>query len=190
MAIVVTLVQGAIETVRTRLSMFVQTADTDGPSNNIKEESIMEETAKKYYKVTCKCGHVGKAHYVPISFALIANSKKEAAEKARSIPRVKHQHKDAILNVEEVDYEAYKCLVKDNNYDPYLKCSNKQEQSLIIDFETRIVHDPHYENQRENAFELKEKRRERIAYLLRKRAVSRKLDCYYSSCTYEQSACY
>lgn len=42
----------------------------------------MMET-KKYYEVIAKCGHVGKKHYVPVKFAVIAEDGKEAAKMVR-----------------------------------------------------------------------------------------------------------
>ena len=56
----------------------------------------------KYFKVTCKCGHVGVKHYIRISLPVIAATRKGAAEIARYIPRVKHDHKDAILECKEI----------------------------------------------------------------------------------------
>lgn len=64
----------------------------------------------KFYKVTCKCGHVGKQYFIRISFPINADSGKEASEIARSLPRVKHDHKDAILDCKEIDYEEYLIL--------------------------------------------------------------------------------
>ena len=61
----------------------------------------------KYYAVTCKCGHVGKHTYMPITFPIKASDGKEAARVARTFPRVKHDKKDAILDVREIDYEEY-----------------------------------------------------------------------------------
>ena len=52
----------------------------------------------KFFRVTCKCGHVGRQFFVRVDFPVNADSGKEAAEIARFIPRVKHDHKDAILN--------------------------------------------------------------------------------------------
>ena len=54
------------------------------------------------YEVICKCGHVGKQHYIEISFPIIAENGREAAKKARYLPRVKHHHKDAIINVRKI----------------------------------------------------------------------------------------
>ena len=50
----------------------------------------------EFYLVTTKCGHVGKGHYVPITFPIKAENGKEAAKIARMLPRVKHHHWDAI----------------------------------------------------------------------------------------------
>ena len=46
----------------------------------------------KYYNVTAKCGHVGRENYIPISFAVKAQSAKEASKRVRNFPRVKHDH--------------------------------------------------------------------------------------------------
>ena len=83
------------------------------------------------YEVVCKCGHVGKSHYVKISFPVKAQSGKEAARIARSLPRVKHNHKDAILDVCRIDQNRYVELMEKNNQDPYLHCTCIQDQNLI-----------------------------------------------------------
>ena len=117
----------------------------------------------KFFRVTCKCGHVGRQFFVRIDFPINADSGKEAAEIARSIPRVKHDHKDAILNCVEIDYEEYKILQKINNNDPYLKCKNPQEQSNILGFAERVETEPNYvktvNKSRRNAVEFKNKKR-------------------------------
>lgn len=93
---------------------------------------------KNYYKVKCKCGHVGRSHYIAIDFPVTASSGKEAAEIARRIPRCKHHHKDCVLEVTKISYEEYICIYKDNNEDPYLKCGSIQEQR-DIDISDRLV---------------------------------------------------
>ena len=97
----------------------------------------------KYFKVVCKCGHVGRKNYIPIQFAIVAENAKAAAAKAKAYPRVKRDHKDAILGVFEISLEEFIDLLELNNNDPYLKCKNKQEQNLINDLEARLLHDPH-----------------------------------------------
>jgi len=98
----------------------------------------------KFYKVTCKCGHVGKQYFIRISFPINADSGKEASEIARSLPRVKHDHKDAILDCKEIDYEEYLILQKINSNDPYLKCENKQEQNAIVNLSLRLEPETKY----------------------------------------------
>ena len=83
------------------------------------------------YEVICKCGHVGKQHYIEISFPIIAENGREAAKKARYLPRVKHHHKDAIINVRKITDEEYTKLCHINDYDEYLHCTCKQEQNCI-----------------------------------------------------------
>lgn len=98
----------------------------------------------KFYRVTCKCGHVGKKYFIRIDFPVNAESKKEASEIARHIPRVKHDHKDAILDCREIDYEEYIILQIMNSKDPYLQCSNKQEQRNIANFSLRLEPEERY----------------------------------------------
>ena len=61
----------------------------------------------KYYIVTAKCGHVGKNKYILIDFPVVAEDGETAAQIVRLIPRVKHDHKDAIKEVKQVDYDLY-----------------------------------------------------------------------------------
>lgn len=98
---------------------------------------------KNYYEVIAKCGHVGRKHYVPIKFAVIAEDGKEAAKKVRQFSRVKHNHKDAILNVKKISYERYLEIIEVNHNDEYLKCYSKHEQKLINNFEERLEDDFH-----------------------------------------------
>lgn len=117
----------------------------------------------KFYRVTCKCGHVGKHFFIRIDFPISADSGKEAAEIARNIPRVKHNHKDAILNCTEIDFEEYQIIRKINNNDPYLRCENPQDQKNILKFEDRLEPEPSYlkivEKSRRNVVEFKNRKR-------------------------------
>ena len=74
----------------------------------------------KYYKVTAKCGHVGRKYYIQITFPICAEDGKDAAKRVRNYPRVKHDHKDAILNVTQINYDEYLYLLALNNNDNYL----------------------------------------------------------------------
>jgi len=99
----------------------------------------MSESEKRYYSVVCKCGHVG-AHkfYIPIEFAVMAASKKEAAEKARWFPRCKHHHKDCVLKVKQLTFSEFCSLNEKNGRDPYLQCHSIQEQR-VLNLADRIV---------------------------------------------------
>lgn len=119
---------------------------------------------KNYYEVIAKCGHVGKKHYVPVKFAVIAESGKEAAKKVRQFPRVKHDHKDAILDVRCITLEEFLEIKEINDNDPYLKCHSRQEQNLIVNLAERMVADLHNVKQ---IFD-KQVRKDRVAYKLRK----------------------
>ena len=119
---------------------------------------------KKYYEVIAKCGHVGKKHYVPVKFAVVAESGKEAAKKVRQFPRVKRNHKDAILDVRCITLEEFLEIKEINDNDPYLKCHSRQEQNLIVNLAERMVADLHNVKQ---IFD-KQVRKDRVAYKLRK----------------------
>ncbi len=119
---------------------------------------------KNYYEVIAKCGHVGKKHYVPVKFAVVAESGKEAAKKVRQFPRVKHDHKDAILDVRCITLEEFLEIKEINDNDPYLKCHSIQEQNLIVNLAERMVADLHNVKQ---TFD-KQARKDRVAYKLRK----------------------
>ena len=129
----------------------------------------MMET-RNYYEVIAKCGHVGKKHYVPIKFAVIAKDGKEAAKMVRQFPRVKHDHKDAILNVNKIDYERYLEIVEMNNNDPYLKCHSRQEQNLIDNLEDRLEIDLHNQKVKYD----KQARLQRVTYKIKKTKILEK----------------
>lgn len=80
------------------------------------------------YEVCAKFGHVGRHYYIEKTVAIRANSAKEAAALVREMPRVKHHHKDAIRYVNKIDEERYLSILKERAEDPYMHCSNVQDQ--------------------------------------------------------------
>ena len=124
----------------------------------------MKNEFEKYFMVIAKCGHVGRKNYIPVKFAVVAESGKEAAKKVRQFSRVKHDHKDAILDVRCITLEEFLEIIEINGNDPYLKCHSRQEQNLIINLAERMVADLHNEKQ---AFD-KQARKDRVANKLRK----------------------
>lgn len=85
----------------------------------------------EYFKVTAKCGHVGRDQYYKGMFFIRAESGSEAAAIARWIPRVKHHHKDAILSVEKTGYAEFKAGQTISHDNPYFNCHSRQEQGLF-----------------------------------------------------------
>lgn len=99
---------------------------------------------QKYFKVTCKCGHTGsKKTYIPITFPVKAINGKEAASKARWIPRCKHHHKDCVQKVVECTYEEYIELIEINKTNPYLSCKCIQDQRRL-NIESQFVEETQY----------------------------------------------
>lgn len=84
-----------------------------------------------FYKVTAKCGHVGRNNYIEKDFFVRADSGKDAALIVRRKPRVKHDRKDAILSVVQITHEEFfigREMMKD---DLYFCMKNSREQRLL-----------------------------------------------------------
>jgi len=94
----------------------------------------------KMYKVVAKCGHVGKGHYVEKVFAVKAKDGKDAAEKVRRFPRVKHHHKDAIRSVDLISIGEYMAIQEEQEKDPFFFCKNIQDQRAY--YEENIMDEP------------------------------------------------
>lgn len=85
-----------------------------------------------FFKVQAKCGHVGRHNYVVKSFYVKAKSGKDAAKQIRYAPRVKHNHKDAIIEVKEIDHEEYIAGVIQMQNDEYFNVYNSSDQKRIV----------------------------------------------------------
>jgi len=126
-----------------------------------------------YFKVTAKCGHVGKGQYYKGVFYIRAKNGKEAAAVVRKMPRVKHDHKDTILGVEKISHEVYKRGKAAWRTNQYFRCHCKQEQELFLDELVKDIYN-------ETAYEERKKhgntdRHEKLKVLLR---YYRKMDKY------------
>ena len=86
-----------------------------------------------YWLVTLKGGHVGRNNYIVFSYPLYAESGKEAARIGRTLPRVKHDAKDAVLDVKQINLKDYILAKLQCDRDPYLHCINRQEQAAYMD---------------------------------------------------------
>ena len=80
------------------------------------------------YEIEVKCGHVGRSNYILKTVPVQAENGKAAAAKARMMPRVKHDHPDAVRQVRVVDAPRYAELVRVHKADPYFQCHSIQEQ--------------------------------------------------------------
>lgn len=84
----------------------------------------------KLFEVTAKCGHVGRNHFTVKTFAVTAESGKEAAAMVRMFPRVKHDQKYCILSVTPIDAVRFNALVRASHDDPYFSCRCIQDQRV------------------------------------------------------------
>ena len=110
-----------------------------------------------YCKVFVKCGHVGINNCINVWMPVEAENRKEAASIARWLPRVKHHHKDAIIDVVKIDKDEYDELVELNSKDPYLNCHSVQDQNKIENLYERIEED------KRNTSKKKEKNKRKLA---------------------------
>lgn len=85
----------------------------------------------KYFKATVKAGHVGRNNHIEINLFIIAETKKEAAQKARWTPRVKHHDKGAIVDIVEITQEEFDAGKTENSMNPYFRAKNIQEQRTL-----------------------------------------------------------
>jgi len=96
-------------------------------------------TNLNFYKVTAKCGHVGRNHYCLKPFYVKAPDGRCAARIVRGMSRVKHHHKDAIRAVVKISAAEYVAGRRANRRDPYLSCSNIQEHRMNFDLIAEYV---------------------------------------------------
>ncbi len=81
------------------------------------------------YEVIAKCGHVGRGYYYEGHFFVYGESKRDAAQKVKTFPRVKKDHNDVILNVYRITEEE---LIEGKNKqanNPYFSCGSKHQQN-------------------------------------------------------------
>lgn len=118
----------------------------------------------KYYFVIAKCGHIGRNKYVEVTFAIKAESKKEAVQLVINRGKVKKQLKNSISNVYEVSYEEYMNQMNINKDNIYLHAHYKREVDVdelcIKTFDNRKRYKSYYEF---------ESREEKIKYIFKKR---------------------
>lgn len=87
----------------------------------------------RYYEVVAKCGHVGRNYYYEGHFFLTSSSASSAAQYVKTFPRVKKDHEDAILWVNEINQDEYIAGCKAMKMNPYFACGSKHEQDAIWD---------------------------------------------------------
>lgn len=97
----------------------------------------------EHYLVKAQFGHVGRNNYIIKTIPVYAEDGKEAAYKVRWMGRVKHDRKDAIIEVRKCSLEEYLEQKEINKSDPYFSARSRQEQNktcigieeLIISYE-------------------------------------------------------
>ena len=94
----------------------------------------------EHYLVRAQFGHVGRNNYIIKTIPVYAEDGKEAAHKVRWMGRVKHNRKDAIIEVRKCTLEEYLEQKETNARDPYFSVHSKQEQvALCEDIVDQII---------------------------------------------------
>ena len=92
------------------------------------------------YLVRAQFGHVGRNNFIIKTIPVFAEDGKEAALKVRWMGRVKHNRKDAIIDVRKVTFEEYLKQKEINRNDPYFSVHSRQEQeALCTDIADQIM---------------------------------------------------
>ena len=134
-----------------------------------------------YYSVKAKFGHVGKNKYIVKTIPTSANSGKEAAFSVRWMGRVKHNSKDAILEVKKISREECLALEEANRKDPYLLAHSRQEQKILCgDLSDQIINCLSFNKEKRND------RIEKVEFKMRKNKINNS-DALYSMRNYEIS---
>lgn len=95
----------------------------------------------KYFRVEAKCGHVGRNKFILKNFFLKSENKKSAAQTVINYPRVKHNHKDVIREVEDISEVMYIEGVIKTKKDMYFKVTNSTDQKRYCLFEENEIKD-------------------------------------------------
>ena len=118
--------------------------------HSLSQINTERKSSMEMYEVVAKCGHVGRDYFTMKSFAIIAESKAEAAAMVRQLPRVKHHHKDAIHSVSTISTTRYNDIIHDHYADAYFGCSCIQDQRRYAQVD-RIPESDHSLNQKESS---------------------------------------
>jgi hypothetical protein len=100
------------------------------------------ENKKRYFLVSCKCGHVGRRNFIRLVFPIRAWDAREAAAIGRHRPGVKHDHPDAILEVHEVERMEFHTAIISLKNDVYWQCARHYQGSLVDRLEPELRYEP------------------------------------------------
>ena len=117
---------------------------------------------KNFYEVQAKCGHVGKGKFFRGTFYVRAYTGSEAAAIVRRMPRVKHDHKDAILSVKRIGEAEYRAGQREHSLNEYYSCTNIQQQRACLDRLEEYIEDE--VKPEKDIHERAEKRKARIRF--------------------------
>ncbi len=85
----------------------------------------------KYFKVLIKFGHVGRNNYIEKWCYFAAFTKKEAAAMGKQLARAKHDHKDVIRDVQEIDFKSFLVGREETKKDMYFTVKNSTDQRRL-----------------------------------------------------------
>lgn len=85
----------------------------------------------EHFLVTAQFGHVGRNNYIIKTIPVYAENGREAAYKVRWMGRVKHNRKDAIIDVKKCSFDEFLKQKHINDSDLYFTVHSKQEQNQL-----------------------------------------------------------
>ena len=97
-------------------------------TNKVKIQLFFLGGLMAYFEVVAKCGHVGRHRYYRGVFFVKAEDGKAAAAKVRVFPRVKEEHKDAILECNKIEEAEFLAGLEKFGNEIYFKIKTKKEQ--------------------------------------------------------------
>ncbi len=133
------------------------------------------------YSVKAMFGHVGRNNSIVKEIATYAENGKEAAFNVRWMGRVKHNLKNAIIEVKKISEERYHEIQEANKKDPYFSCHSKQEQkALCTDIANEII-----SLKQEDLKNRNEERKNKVTFM-KKKQKQQLNDAYYEMHNYNE----
>lgn len=92
------------------------------------------KTDRKYFEILAKGGHVGNDKFFECHFFECAPDSQTASDWALRYGRIKDNHKDKCLGVEEISVVEFLEGIKNQDMNPYFHCKSRHGQDAITKY--------------------------------------------------------